>query len=161
MLRAAGYAISQPKGSEDTSLIVISFNPPPTPRSRHYSAARERGRTSKNKKVYYLVSGWLRSAIKLISTPFFHPPRTPFPPFWRSAAPEPLMHWAINATGSAIWVIFLFYELPGLITDIYLDEKTIVDGQNLNVRFIIKAFKSIFLWVPKFTLFIQWIYFTN
>lgn len=55
------------------------------------------------------------------------------------------MHWAINATGSAIWVIFLFYELRGLITDIYLDEKTIVDGQNLNVRFIIKAFKSIFL----------------
>lgn len=54
------------------------------------------------------------------------------------------MHWAINATGSAIWVIFLFYELRELITDIYLSKKTVVDGKNLNFRFIIKAFKSVF-----------------
>lgn len=65
------------------------------------------------------------------------------------------MHWAINATGSAIWVIFLFYELRELITDIYLDEKTIVDGQNLNVRFIIKATKSTFLLVLNVNTFIK------
>lgn len=46
--------------------------------------------------------------------PHFSTLPSPLIPRWRSAAPESLMHCAINAQGSAISVISLFYELAGL-----------------------------------------------